>query len=103
VTGGRGRYGIPIVPRVPDDSVTGWPLGDLLQHLNIDAHYAGLVDHGADLRVEGYEPSTGRLNYTVEYPLFLHPAALAYFRHEFERAGEAAFASLGIDATSWLP
>ncbi|GAB2827378.1 hypothetical protein GCM10027176_34610 [Actinoallomurus bryophytorum] len=61
------------------------------------------MDRGAGLRVEGYEPSSGRLNYAAEYPLFLHPAALACFRHEFERAGEAAFASLGIDATDWLP
>jgi hypothetical protein len=97
-TGGRGRYGIPVVPRVPDNSVTTWMLGDLLRHLGISAQYGGLADSGANLLVESYNPSSGWMHYAVEYPLPIHPAALAYFRDEYERAGEAAFAPLGIPA-----
>jgi hypothetical protein len=95
-TGGRGRYGIPIVPRVGHDSVNSWSLSDLLRHLGIGAHYGGLVDSGANLLVDGYNPSSGWLQYAIRYPLPIHSTALAYFRDEYERAGEATFAPLGI-------
>lgn len=95
-SGGYGRYGITVVPRVGDDAVAAWKLEDLLRHLGIGDRYPLLAEGGAELRVEGYDPSTGLLQYTVEHPLLIHPAALAYFRREYERAGEAAFVSLGI-------
>lgn len=93
--GGRGRYGITLSPAPDGEVVASWALGDLLGHLGIDSRYPGLSTTDASLRVSAYNTETGWLEYHVDHPLTIHPDALRYFRGEYDRAGDTAFASLG--------
>ncbi len=97
--GGRGRYGLTLSPAPTNETVNSWVLGDLLQHLGINSRYPGLAESDATLRIDEYRAEAARLVYTVDHPLTIHPKALDYFRAEYERSGEAAFASF-LDSMS---
>jgi hypothetical protein len=95
-SGGWGRYGLRLSSRPSEPEVASWMLSDLLSHFSIHDRYPGLTGSGAILKVSQYNPGNGHLEYAVDYPLSIHPVALAYFRDRYERDGEAAFAALGI-------
>lgn len=77
-----------------------WVLGDLLDYLSVADRYPAwrrAKPTSSSARTTpgqaGSKPARIRLEYSVDHPLALHPAALAYFRGEYERAGEAALTS----------